>query len=48
MMKDVASGQVDVRAGEMDFHVHMVGGIAGRIDINDRLIVRLSTNQLML
>ena len=37
-MKDVASGQVDVRAGKVDFHVHVVGGIA-RVNINNRLVV---------
>ena len=34
-----ASGQVDVRAGKVDFHVHVVGGIAG-VNINDRLVVQ--------
>ena len=38
MMKDVASAQVDVRAGQVDFHVHVVRGV-GCIDVDDRLVV---------
>ena len=39
VVEDVRPGEVDVRAGQMDFHVDVVRRRA-RIDVQDRLIVR--------
>ena len=39
VVKDIRAGETDICAGEMDFHVHVIGR-CGRIDVKDRLIVR--------
>src|SRR5262245_44913816 len=40
MMKDVASAQINVRTGQVDFHVHVIGG-ASCVDVHDGLILRV-------
>ena len=40
VMENIRAAQVDVRPGEMDFHSRGSPAVAGRIDINDRLVVR--------
>ena len=38
VVKNIRPGEVDVRAGQVDFHIQVVRR-CGRIDVNDRLIV---------
>ena len=40
MVKYVRAGEVDVRPGQVDFHIHVVRR-CGRIDVYDRFIVRV-------
>ena len=46
-MKDIRAAKVDIRSSEMNFHIHVVR-CCSRIHIQDRFVVRVSTNQLML
>jgi len=46
-VKNIRAGEVDIRAGEMDFHIHVVRRCAC-IRVQDCLILVSSTNQLIL
>ena len=40
VVEDIRPGEVDVRAGQVDFHIDVVRR-RGRVDVNDRFIVRV-------
>ena len=40
VVEDIRPGEVDVRAGQVDFHVDVVRR-RGRVDVNDRFIMRV-------